>query len=373
MSALGFAEPAILLALIPIWILALLRWGRPRKTRRSLPLSRLSMAQNILRTRPFLRVLISAPNIARLLALSLIVLALARPQSTDNRLVSGEGIDIMFALDMSGSMNAVDLAEDGIYAYHAQGKEPPNRFELARDILIRFVKARREDRIGLSIFGKDAYLKFPLTLDYDRILNNLEGLVLDDGRRSEGEQCMNECTIDGGGTAIGDALARCYRRLRKSTGKSRVIVLITDGKNEGGSVDPDTLADELARLPEGERIRVFTLLVGDPSLTKLPVTEPFSQNFARDNAGNLIYRAPDRSFDTDESLLQRVAERTGGIFWKTPDEETFRAAFTDLEKTLFEREVTVRHKELFLFPLLAAIALLVFEMLLQIMVLRRFP
>jgi len=333
----------------------------------------MTLAKQVLNTKPLLRALLALPRIARVLALTLIVVALARPQSTDNRLVSGEGIDIMFALDMSGSMNAVDLAEEGIYAYHNQGQEPPNRFELARDILIRFVKARREDRIGLSIFGKDAYLKFPLTLDYDRILANLEGLVLDDGRRGDTTQCQNECTIDGGGTAIGDALARCYRRLRKSSGKSRVIVLITDGKNEGGSVNPDTLADELARLPDGERVRVFTLLVGDPSLTKLPVTDRFSQEFARDDRGNLIYRAPDRSFDTDESLLQRVAERTGGTFWRTPDEKTFRAAFGDLERTLFEREVTVRHRELFLFPLLLAIGMLVLEMLLQILVLRRVP
>lgn len=374
MSDFGFASPWILLALIPLWAGALAAGPWLRRRRRSLPVARQHLALEVLRQHPLLRATLAIPRVARLLALSLIVVALARPQTTDEEVITGEGIDILFAVDMSGSMNAVDMTDERIDAYHDADLEPPNRFELARELLRRFVQARREDRLGLVVFGREAYLKFPLTLDYDRVLAQLDGLVLDDGRRSGGnDRCANTCTINGSGTAIGDALARAYRRLRRSKAKSRVIVLITDGKNEGGSIDPDTMLEQLAGLPDGDRVEVYTILVGDPALTRLPLVDPFTGGLARDGRGRLRYQQPNRSFPTDPALLRRIAERTGGQFWESPDDQAFRAAFEELERTLFQREVTVRHREIFLWPLLAAIALLLLEGLFDAFVLRRVP
>jgi len=373
MSDFELAYPAVLALLPVVWAVALGARGPLRRRRSDLPSARVALARDVLRKHLLLRGLIALPPLLRLLALTAIVVALARPRSTDSTVVSGEGIDVLFALDMSGSMNAVDLTDDAIVKHQERGEEPPNRFETARVLLSRFVEARREDRIGLVIFGKEAYLKFPPTLDYDRIVEDMKTLVLDDGRRGRADRCSNACTIDGGGTAIGDALARGYRRLRRSDAKSRVIVLITDGKNEGGRIDPDTMADELARLPEGERIQVYTILVGDPALTRLPVVDPFTGSFARARDGSLVYRRPGRSFPTDPDLLRRVAERTGGVFWETPDQESFRQAFSDLERTLFQKELTIRHRELFMTPVLVALGLLLLEGLLAALVLRRVP
>ncbi len=374
MSGLTFLHPWLLVALVPLWAGAFITARRLRARRRALPVARLALGARVLKGQPLLRALVAAPAALRLLALSALIVALARPQAEGEVTVTGEGIAIMVALDMSGSMNAVDLPEEEVERFHEAGEEPPNRFEVARDILERFIGARSEDRIGLVIFGREAYLKSPPTLDYRLLHEHLRGLVLDDGRRvGNGGGCLNECTIDGGGTAIGDALARAWRRLRRAEAKSRVIVLITDGKSEGGRVDPQTIVDELARLPAGERPKVFTILVGDPALTLTPQIDPFTGDFVRDVRGLKVYRAPGRQFPTDPELLRRIADKTGGTFWETPDEEAFRQAFRDLARTLFQREIREPNKELFVFPLLLALGMLLGEGLFQSLVLRRTP
>jgi Ca-activated chloride channel family protein len=318
-----------------------------------------------LKEQPLLNLLHRAPGVLRILALSALIVAFARPVGEDQSTLTGEGINIVFALDMSRSMNAVDMTPDEIDAYLERGETPPNRFEIARDVLLDFVRARKEDRIGLTIFGQEAFLKFPLTLDYPSVLASLNDLVLDDGSGDRSGRCANGCTIGGGGTAIGDALARGYRRLRRSAGRSRVIVLITDGKNEGGRIEPDTIANELARLPEGEGIQVYTILVGDPTLTHLPQTSL---------GGRRRYVKPPNIIATDPELLERIAEITGGEFWETPDSASFRKAFSDLEQTLFKDELPgARHKELFHLPLLLGMLLLLMEAALNTLVLRRFP
>jgi Ca-activated chloride channel family protein len=360
-----FTRAWVLLLLIPLWVIVLISKRYRLNREIAFPVARMSAAKRTLAHHPFLTALHSVPIFLRGIALSLFLVALAHPVGSDESVISGEGIDIMFALDMSGSMNAVDRPETEILEYLDAGKMPPNRFEVARDVLERFVRARSEDRIGLVVFGRQAFLKFPLTLDYAQIIRNLDELVLDNGRHKPGDNCDNDCTIDGNGTAIGDALARSYRRLRRSGGKSRVVVLITDGKNEGGTVDPDTMIKLLVNLPEGSKVQVYTILVGDPALTHVQAVNPIT--------GSISYVKQDRLIPTDPELLARIAEETGGEFWKAKDEIAFRRAFDELEQTLFESGRTVRTEELFHKPLWAGLWVLLLEGLLVGLFLRRFP
>ena len=161
--------------------------------------------------RGFVAVLWWLPDAFRVAAIIALIVALARPQTEDRQLVSGDGVDIMLALDMSISMNAVDGTQDELLEVLEAGDRPANRFEIARDTLKSFTTSRSADRIGLVIFGKEAWLKYPLTLDYGRLVQTLDALKLDGFHQDrETGQCLNGCTISGAGTAIGDALGRAY-------------------------------------------------------------------------------------------------------------------------------------------------------------------
>jgi Ca-activated chloride channel family protein len=305
------------------------------------------------------------PDALRLLALSALIVALARPQTPDVEVLSGDGVDIMIALDMSGSMNAVDMSRDKLQELLSAGTTPKNRFEVARETLQEFVGNRREDRVGLVVFGEKAFLKFPLTLDYTTVIDLLKQLVLDSGERDrEDGECLNNCSISGAGTAIGDALSRAYRRLQGATAKSRVIVLITDGKNEGGEVQPKTIADYIAERPADEQVRIYTFLVGNSEETYVPVRNVFGQT---------SYQPPQRPFPTDPELLQYLAEKTGGKFYDSYDEAKFKSDFADLTKTTFETKTFNREKDVFAPFVLAGFALLLLEWALRFLVFRKFP
>ncbi len=321
------------------------------------------------------------PDFLRIAALVVLVVAVARPQVPDRAELSGEGADIMVALDMSGSMNAVDRSMEEIEAIQAEGREPLNRFDVAREILGSFVSNRREDRVGLIVFGSEVYLKFPLTLDYRVVLDQLEELVLDDGLHGADEDCHNGCTITGSGTALGDALARSFRRLRDSAAKTKAIVLITDGKRQGGSLAPLTVANYIANQSEEVKVRVFTFLVGQATGAKLPrhVQEPDPQGpgwrvvVARDRRGRVLYAPSDQPFPTDPELLREIARLTDGRFFEAYDEEQFREQFAELEKTEFRTNTRVRMADAFVPWLLAGLLLLALEWLLRLTILRRFP
>ncbi len=305
------------------------------------------------------------PDLLRAGALAALVVALARPQTTGVEVLTGQGVDIMVALDMSGSMNAVDMPRGQLQALLDAGKTPPNRFEIARSVLRKFIRDRQEDRVGLVVFGKEAWLALPLTLDYARALALLDSLVLDDGRRAaDGGTCLNACTIDGAGTAIGDAIARAYQRLRHSPARSRVIVLITDGKNEGGRIEPRTIVDYIASRPEDERVRIYTFLIGNDRESYIPVPGMF---------GGVSWRRPPRPFETDPALLQEIAKKTGGVFYKSYDAEKFQRDFADLEKREFAVRTRTHHNDVFEPFLWAGALLLALEGLLRFTFLRKFP
>ncbi|MFZ4577506.1 MAG: vWA domain-containing protein [Myxococcota bacterium] len=368
-SGWTFEHPWFLLALFGV---AAAFWVRFRSRPAAVKVSTLQVFKQVPRTwRVRLRWL---PDALRAIALIVLVIALARPQRIDQELLSGEGIDMMIALDMSGSMNAIDMSSADIQTVQDNGLEPDNRFEAARKILKDFIRGRKSDRIGLVVFGSEAYLRFPPTLDYVRLLNALDALVLDDGRRmGKVDACQNHCTIGGSGTAIGDALNRAYLRLEKAKSRSKMLILITDGKQEGGKMDPLTVPKYIASLPEKDRVRVFTFQVGSGRETRLPAIDPLRGEPMTDRFGRKVYQRPERPFPTDPELLRQIAQQTGGKFYDSYDAKKFAEDFKDLETTTFSVKVHTNRSELFHGWLLAGLALLLIEQLLRRSVLRTFP
>ncbi len=365
-----FEHPWFLLGLL---VVAAVLWARLRSQPAAVYMSNLRVARIAgtgLRVRARW-----VPDALRYLAAIILVVAMARPQKVDRELLSGEGIDIMIALDMSGSMNAIDLSESQIEEVQNKGQEPLNRFGTARKILKEFIKGRRSDRIGLVIFGANAYLRFPPTLDYVRMLNALDGLVLDDGRRQrEGQdECANNCTIVGSGTAIGDALNRAYMRLERSKARSKMIILITDGKQEGGSMNATTVPKYIASLSDKEKVRIYTFQVGSGRETRLPAMDPLRGGPLRDRFGRRVYQRPDRPFPTDPELLRQIAKLTGGTFYDSYDPSKFEKDFKDLARTTFKVKVHTNRKELFFGWLLWGLGLLLLEQVLRRSWLRVFP
>ena len=250
--------------------------------------------------------------------------ALARPQhGTLREDVTTQGVDIVVALDVSGSMAAQDF-------------QPKNRLAVAKEVVSEFVQRRTTDRVGLVVFAGKSLTKAPPTTDTAVLLRQLEDVSL-------------EMLPDG--TAIGSGLATALTRLRRSQAKSKVIVLVTDGANNAGEIDPATATD-LARALE---VRVYTVLVGRGGQVPMPVRarDPFS--------GQVVERTVMTEVQIDEGLLQKIAERTGAEFFRATDSASLRTIFDRidrLEKSEIRLSAYRRYRELFVPVLLAASALL---------------
>ncbi len=263
------------------------------------------------------------PFYLRLCALALLIAAFARPQlgfAREENLT--EGIDIQVVLDISGSMAAEDF-------------QPRNRLAVAKDVMQEFVAKRRGDRIGIVIFAGSALTRAPLTTDHQMLrllLDSIELHSLPDG------------------TAIGMALAAGAARLKDSEAKTRVIVLVTDGVNNSGSIDPDSAA----AVCEGLGIKVYTIGVGTAG--RVPVPMKF-----RDASGRIETRRVDMDVEVDEELLRSIAARTGGKFFQAVDPDSLRSVFSEidqLEKTTLEIKRYVRYRETFQPLVQGAVALL---------------
>ncbi len=287
------------------------------------------------------------PDAFRIMCVAALVLAAARPQTMDERVVKTGGVDIMLAMDMSGSMNSVDMTRDALEDTLSKGVRPDNRFDIARRILKNFVRERRQDRVGLVIFGQQAWLKYPLTVDYSRLIRTLDDLVLDG---LTANTCRNGCTISGKGTVMGDALGRAYNRLRRSPAKSKLVLLITDGKQEGGKMDPRSVSRHMRDLGADEKVRIFTFLVGNSDETYIPVYD-FRGRELLGASGMPQYQPNRRPFPVDPDLLQEIASMTDGQFYQSYNEEKFRQDIKDLEKTVFQTEIKVDKADAFM-PLL---------------------
>ncbi|MFA5038981.1 MAG: VWA domain-containing protein [Candidatus Omnitrophota bacterium] len=268
----------------------------------------------------------------------LMVLALMRPQALlENSPVRKEGIDIVLALDTSTSM----LGED----FKIKGRRQ-NRVDVVKNVVADFILARPNDRIAFVAFAAEAFSVCPLTLDHDWLLKNLSrirGGMLPDG------------------TAIGSALAVSLKRLEGSTAKSRIIVLLTDGRNNAGRISPETVGEAARAL----QARVYTIGVG----SKGPVPYPFQDIF-----GNIVYR--NVTIDLDEDLLARIAQMTGGRYFRATDTEALRKVYREIdrmEKVSFQEKGFRPYQELFGLFLIPALLLLIAEAAIRSMVARKVP
>lgn len=274
----------------------------------------------------------------RAAALIAIVLALTRPQAGSAATkIHREGVDVMLAVDISGSM----LAEDFTVA-----NERANRLQAVKSVVKEFVAARPEDRIGLVLFAARPYTQAPLTLDHGWLLQNLDraeiGMIED-------------------GTAVGSALATAVNRLRPSTAKSKFVVLLTDGQSNAGKITPQTAADAAAALG----IKVYTVGAGTRGLAPFP---------AQDIFGNKVYRP--MQVDVDEDTLQKIAATTHARYFRATDTPTLREIYAEIdrsEKTPFEAPEYLDYRELYPWLLWPALGLLLLEIGLAETRLRKLP
>ena len=277
----------------------------------------------------------------RWVALALFMIAMTRPQLTQSETkVHASGIDIVVALDLSGSMASEDEG------FILNGKQA-DRVSVAKDVLKRFISKRPNDRIGLVAFAGKAYIAAPLTLDHDFLLQNLERLNLG--------------SIEDG-TAIGSALSASANRLRELKSKSKIIVLMTDGQNNAGKVPPMTAAEAAQALG----IKVYTIGIGTHGFGRMPQFDQF---------GRRVGSAPVK-VDIDEETLKAIAQKTGGKYYRGDSSDTLRKVYDEIdrfEKSEAEVKKFVQVKELFQFAVLPGFFLFMLEVLLAHTVWRKLP
>ena len=326
-----FADPALLWLLLCVPALAWWYFGRRRRRSGSLLYSDLSAVRRA-DTRRGGRWRYVLP-VLRLLALAALVVAFARPRAgvTSENILT-EGIDIVLVLDISSSMLAEDLE--------------PNRLQAAKRVAADFVAGRLNDRIGLVVFAGQAFTQVPLTLDYGVVrdlMDELEVGMVEDG------------------TAVGMGLATAVKRLNASAAESKVVVLLTDGRNNRGEIDPLTAA----QMAQALGVRVYTIGAGSRGTARVPVDDPV-----------LGRRYATVRVDVDEETLAEVASTTGGRYFRATDTESLASIYQEideLETTEIEVQNFTRYTELFHIPLAAGLLLLLVEAGLANTLLRKLP
>jgi Ca-activated chloride channel family protein len=279
--------------------------------------------------------LMQLPRACLLVAIGLVAVSLARPQRLSTDPAEVEGIDIVIALDVSNSMAERDLV--------------PDRITAAKRVIQEFIQRNASDRIGLVIFGKEAFTQCPLTLDTRTVSHLLDDITLN--------------LIDGRGTAIGNALGTAINRLRKSTAKSKVIVLVTDGDDNASKIDPR----KAAKFAQTFGIKVFTILIGRDSLV---AESPPGQ----DRFGNVIRPAP--RYPVNPKLLEEIADATGGMPFLATDNEAlkrrFQSILEDLDRSKLKSQ-TPHYAELYPLFIVPALMLTLIDIFLSLTRFRRFP
>jgi Ca-activated chloride channel family protein len=330
-----FANPWFLLALL---LLPLVGWLRGRSgARPAFVYSSVTLVKGVSkasrsRAGTFLHAL-------RWLALACLIVALARPQmSRTDTSVRASGVDIVIALDLSGSMESEDFLIKG---------QRVNRLVVAKDTISKFIEKRPNDRIGLVAFAGRAYIAAPLTLDHDFLQNNLKRLDLH--------------TIEDG-TAIGSGLSAAVNRLRDIRSKSKIVILMTDGQNNAGKIPPVTAAEAAKALG----IKVYTIGVGIRGTAPFPQMTPFGQK---------VYTP--MKVDIDEDTLTAMAEKTGGKYFRADSTDTLRKIYDEIdqfEKTEAVVKKFVQREELFRgLGAIPGLLLLFIEVLLANTIWRRLP
>ena len=323
---MAFAHPYFLL---PLLLLPLLAWLKgksgmpPAFVYSSVQLVR--GMQNISRSRPggFLMSL-------RWLVLTIFIVALAQPRlSKSTTEVKASGIDIACALDLSGSMNTGDYIVNG---------QQISRIDMAKPVLQKFIEGRPNDRIGLVVFAAQAFIATPLTLDHDYLLENIDRLGIG--------------TINSDATAIGDGITTALNRLRDLKSKSKIIVLMTDGGNNSGKIDPITATHAAQALG----VKIYTIGLGNREIVQQMGLPP--------------------GYLPDEDTLQQIADMTGGRYYRADNAEKFQQIYAEIDK-LEKTEAVINkyteYKELFAWLVAGGLALLLIEIVLGQTAFRRLP
>ena len=265
----------------------------------------------------------------RLIAIALVIIVIARPQNVDKwQSSTTEGIDIVMALDVSGSMLARDFS--------------PDRLEASKNVATEFISGRPYDRIGLTIFSGESFTECPLTTDHAVLINLLREVksgIIEDG------------------TAIGVGLATAINRIKDSDAISKVIILLTDGVNNMGSIDPVTAAE----IAETFGIRVYTIGVGSMGYADYPVQTPFGMRYQK------------MQVEIDEALLRKIADLTGGEYFRAVDNTSLQKVYGEidkLEKSKMETREHSKREEVFMPWALAAAIILILELLLRYLFMR---
>lgn len=319
----------LLLLLVPVLI-----WYYERRRKNIEPRMIFPSGEILKQTRWTLRTIYARYNyVTRILIFILIVFALARPRAgTKKQIIHTEGIDIVLAIDISTSMQAMDFT--------------PNRLEAAKKIAIDFVRGRISDRIGVISFAGESFTQCPLTIDYNIVIRSLHNL--------------NFATQEWDGTAIGNAIATAVNRLKSSKAKSKVVILLTDGVNNTGEIDPKTAA----QLAKTFNIKIYTIGAGTKGTANYPVITPFGK------------RVVPMKVEIDEELLKEIASITGGKYFRATDNQTLKQIYekiNKLEKSRIEVKEFINYKELFVYFVLGAFLLSLLLFIIENYLLRTIP
>jgi Ca-activated chloride channel family protein len=323
---MAFAHPYLLLLLL---LLPLLAWLKGRRGQPPAFLySSVKLVEGLGRARrsragDFLAAL-------RWIALALFIMALAQPRLSKSTMeVKASGIDIVCALDLSGSMNTPD--------YVIKGRQI-SRIDMAKPVLQKFIEGRPNDRIGLVVFAAQAFIATPLTLDHDYLLDNIDRLGIG--------------TINSDATAIGDGITTALNRLRDLKSKSKIIVLMTDGGNNSGKIDPITAT----KAAEALGVKIYTIGLGNREIVQQMGLPP--------------------GYLPDEDTLQQIAQMTGGRYYRADNAEKFKAIYAEIDKLEKTEAVVSKYtefKELFPWFITGGLVLLLIEMALAQTIFRRLP
>lgn len=263
-------------------------------------------------------------DLSRIFVIILCIVALARPQmGLSSEVINTEGVDIVLSLDISGTMNTEDFK--------------PNRLGLAKEVIKKFIEGRENDRHGLVVFSGQSFTQCPLTLDYNLLLKLLDKV---------------EIGMIDNGTAIGMGIATSINRLRDSNAKSKVIILLTDGRNNTGEIDPVTAAN----MAKNMGIKIYTIGVGRPEGELFLVNDPIF--------GKQYVKVPN---ELDENILQQLADITGGLYFRADSENKLLEIYKQIdsmEKTVIKRKEYKRYNELFRYFIIPAFLILAVEMIL---------
>lgn len=329
--ALWFVLP---LVLVLVWIF----WQRKKKT----PTLQFGSIELLKSVAPTLRTrLMHLPNVLKAMGLILAILALARPQTMNTKVRKNvEGIDIVICLDVSDSMLIEDM-------------KPLNRLEAAKETIGKFIEGRTSDRIGLVVFAGESFTMVPPTLDYQMILQRVGDISSASSAKIKD------------GTALGVAMANAAGRLKDSQARSRVMIFMTDGENNSGTIDPETGLE----IAKGYGIKVYSIGIGKDGPTRIPV-------YGRDIFGQKVKTYQPFESTVNEDLLQRMASDTGGKYYRATNEGALRNVFNDidrLEKTKIDVNKYTNYTEEFPPFLIAGLILYLAGLLLGRSWLRRVP